>query len=165
MLQNIPRESEEVVGGGSAWRRRRGGEAARGSEENRSRGTVKWEGGGGQMIGKEGVWKRERGRVGCWELRRMQPIAAETQLQAKSSWFTNQPLHLPLSPSYSLLHRLTRILKFRQRQTRDCVSMLVRWRGVCSDCVCVCLSLPLFACGFKLEPVRVCVCDCWVFIL
>lgn len=57
MLQNIPRESEEVVGGGSAWRRGRRGEAARGSEENRSGGRG-WtdDREGGSLKEREGGW-------------------------------------------------------------------------------------------------------------
>lgn len=67
MLQNIPRESEEV-GGGSAGRRGRRGDSSEraGGKEKQSDGEVGKEGGDGWMTGKEGVSKREgESGVGC----------------------------------------------------------------------------------------------------
>lgn len=161
MLQDILREREEEVQGGEREKgeEERGGVAVRESQQKEAHRDA-------EMRRRGWTDDREGRRVrwGCWGLKLIQPVSVETQLQAKGSWFTNQPLSLSLSPSLALsfFPAPHGILIFMLRQTRDCVSMPVRWRSACSECVQV-LVFPYICIWFKLVPV--CVFYCWVCLM
>lgn len=154
-----------------------GGERERGRQ--RSRGEKEWQWDGwrrrkmegwwnGKETRKEGVKKGERegGRGGCWNLRLTRSEAAESQLQARRRWFTNQALSSPRTCTLSFSPpRLGYYYSGRDRPGTVCPC---RWGDAASALsvgvyVCGCLSLTVSACwiyAYACWVSLMCVCLC-----
>lgn len=152
------RKWEVVVQGGE---RERGRQRSRGERKSGSEtvgGEERWR--DGEMVRRQGrkeskKGEREGGRGGCWNLRLTRSEAAESQLQARRRWFTNQALSSPRTCTLSFSPpRLGYYYSGRDRPGTVCPC---RWGDAASALsvgvyVCGCLSLTVSACGFMLMP-------------